>query len=122
VPESSILVVGPPDRSLAHHRAWQPYAGTDHIIRAQREVCRTHDCAYWDQRERMGGFGAMQQWVSIGWAQPDHTHLTGEGYRQLADTLLADLMNGYNAYKNRNTIDGNGTARGEKDGATGSNP
>src|SRR5580658_332560 len=63
VPESSILVVGPPGRSVTQHRAWRPFTGTDHIVRAQHAVCRTHGCAYWDQRERMGGLGAMQQWV-----------------------------------------------------------
>jgi lysophospholipase L1-like esterase len=101
VPESSILVVGPADRSLRQHYAWQPYAGTDKIIDAQREVCRTHDCAYWDERERMGGFGSMQDWVYAGWAQADHTHFTGDGYHALADALMADLMNGFQEYKER---------------------
>ena len=126
VPESSILVVGPPDRSVTQHRAWHPYAGTDTIVQAQRAVCRAHGCAYWDQRERMGGLGAMQQWVYAGWAQPDHTHLTGDGYRALADALVADLMTGYQSYKERNPAGSETTAQGEAqgaaDGATGSNP
>jgi len=102
VPESSILVVGPSDRSTVQHRGWHPYEGTDRIVAAQRAVCRTHGCAFWDQRARMGGLGGMQEWVSIGWAQPDHTHFTGDGYRALADALLADLMNSYHAYKDHN--------------------
>jgi lysophospholipase L1-like esterase len=122
VPESSILVVGPADRSVAQHRAWHPYAGTDRIVQAQRAVCRTHGCAYWDQRERMGGLGAMQLWVYAGWAQPDHTHFTGEGYRALADALLADLMTGYHAYKEQNAAGSETTAQGAADGVTGSNP
>ena len=117
VPTASILVVGPPDRSVAQHRAWHPYLGTDRIIQAQRAVCRTHGCAYWDQRQRMGGLGAMQQWVGIGWAQADHTHFTGEGYRALADALIADLISGYQAYKQRNPI----AAQGATDGAASSN-
>jgi lysophospholipase L1-like esterase len=121
VPESSILVVGPPDRSVAQHRAWHPFAGTDRIVQAQRAVCRAHGCAYWDQRERMGGLGAMQQFVYAGWAQPDHTHFTGDGYRALADALLADLMTDYQAYKERNPISSE-TAQGAGDGTTGSNP
>ena len=121
VPESSILVVGPPDRSIAQHRAWHPFSGTDRIVQAQRAVCRTHGCAYWDQRERMGGLGAMQQWVYAGWAQPDHTHFTGDGYRALADALLADLMTGYHAYKEHNPA-GTEAAQGAGNGNTGSNP
>ena len=122
VPESSILVVGPPDRSVAQHRAWHPYAGTDRIVEAQRAVCRTHGCAYWDQRERMGGLGAMQEWVYAGWAQPDHTHFTGDGYRALADALMADLMTSYQAYKEQNPAGSETTAQGATDGATGTNP
>ena len=117
VPTASILVVGPPDRSTTQHRAWHPYLGTDRIIQAQRAVCRTHGCAYWDQRQRMGGLGAMQQWVGIGWAQADHTHFTGEGYRALADALIADLISGYQAYKEHNPI----AAQGATDGAASSN-
>jgi lysophospholipase L1-like esterase len=126
VPESSILVVGPPDRSVAQRRSWHPYGGTDRIIQAQRAVCRTHGCAFWDQRQRMGGLGAMQEWVYAGWAQPDHTHFTGVGYRALADALLADLMTGYRAYKERNpdgtVTTAQGTINGAADGATSSNP
>jgi lysophospholipase L1-like esterase len=122
VPESSILVVGPSDRSLAQHRAWHPFAGTDHIIEAQRAVCRTHGCAFWNQSERMGGFGSMQEWVYAGWAQPDHTHFTGDGYRALADALLADLMTGYQEYKEHNITSNQTTAQGASDGNAGSNP
>ena len=46
----------------------------------------------------------MQQWVRAGWAQPDHTHLTGEGYRSLADALLADLLSGYDAYRKQHGL------------------
>ncbi len=122
VPESSILVVGPADRSTTLHRSWHPFAGTDRIVQAQRAVCRTHGCAYWDQRERMGGLGAMQEWVYAGWAQPDHTHFTGEGYRALADALLADLMTGYSTYKEHNLTGSETTAQGATDGAASSNP
>lgn len=122
VPESSILVVGPADRSTAKRRQWHTFAGTDHIIEAQRAVCRTHGCAFWDQRQRMGGPGEMQQWVYAGWAQPDHTHFTGEGYRALADALLADLVTGYRAYKNRNAASGDTVAQGARIGTPSTNP
>jgi lysophospholipase L1-like esterase len=54
-------------------------------------------CAYWDQRSRMGGFGSMRDWASIGWAQPDHTHLTGEGYTELASALFSDIVQQYDS-------------------------
>jgi lysophospholipase L1-like esterase len=99
-PSASILVVGPPDRALrAGRRAWKPFIGVDRIVAAQRGVCHRMNCAYWDQRTRMGGFGSMRDWVSISWAQPDHTHFTGEGYNELAGALFADIVQKYDTYQ-----------------------
>ncbi len=118
-PGASILVLGPGDRSLgstfyttvgrgrhktrvAHH-SYTPYSGTARIVSAQREVCRTHGCAFWDWQARQGGLGSMQRWVASGLGQPDHTHFTGTGYRTLADSLVADLLSAYDAYTKRAT-------------------
>src|SRR5216683_932611 len=99
-PNASILVVGPPDRAMrAGRRAWKPFSGVDRIVTAQRSVCRQMHCAYWDQRSRMGGFGSMRDWVSISWAQPDHTHFTGEGYTELASALFSDIVQQYDSYE-----------------------
>ncbi len=102
-PNASVLILGPADRAMAtrvgRRSAWHAFGGTDRIITMQKEVCRTHGCTFWDTRRRMGGFGAMQQWVSAGWAQPDRTHLTGTGYHELADALYADLIHAYNLYQ-----------------------
>ena len=95
-PSVSILVIGPPDRALrAGRRAWKPFSGVDRIVAAQRSVCRRMNCAYWDQRSRMGGLGSMRDWVSVSWAQPDHTHFTGEGYTELASALFSDITQQY---------------------------
>lgn len=102
-PNASVLILGPADRAMSsrvgRRSAWHAFGGTDRIITMQKEVCRTHGCTFWDTRRRMGGFGAMQQWVSAGWAQPDRTHLTGTGYHELADALYADLVHAYNLYQ-----------------------
>ena len=122
VPESSILVLGPADRAVIQHRSWHALVGTDKIIEAQRAVCRTHGCAYWDERKRMGGFGSMQQWVYAGWAQADHTHFTGDGYRALADALMADLMAGFQVYKERSSPNAETAVQGDASGAGSTNP
>ena len=99
-PNASILVVGPPDRALrAGRKAWKPFTGVDRIVAAQRSICRKMNCAYWDQRSRMGGLGSMRDWVSISWAQPDHTHFTGEGYTELASALFSDITEQYDSYQ-----------------------
>ncbi len=122
VPESAILVIGPGDRAVLRHHAWRDYEGTDRIVDAQRTVCRTHDCAYWDWQERMGGPGAMQQWVYAGWAQPDHTHFTGDGYRALADAFMADLMAGFESYKDRHSPQTETSIEGARNGPGSTNP
>ncbi len=102
-PQASVLLLGPADRAVAfgrgRHMAWHSMQGTSRIIEMQQAACQTHGCAFWDARRRMGGFGSMPQWVAAGWAQPDRTHLTGTGYRALADALYADLIRAYNLYQ-----------------------
>ena len=124
VPESSILVIGPPDRFVLHHRTWRETdEAIDRIVDAQRTVCRTTDaCAFWDWRERMGGPGSMQDWVYAGWAQADRTHFTGDGYRALADALLADLMTGFQSYKTRHASDTETAVQGDANGPGSTNP
>ncbi len=121
-PDASVLFVGPPDRSIGGRRSWRTFTGTDSVIAVQRDVCRQFGCAYWDQRQRMGGLGAMQRWVYAGWAQPDHTHFTGDGYRALADALVSDLMAGYQAYKERHSAPTVSALQGENDGIARSRP
>jgi lysophospholipase L1-like esterase len=103
VPDASILLVGPPDRSLRVGRRrsahWQTFAATVHITDAQRDVCKAHDCAFWDWRARMGGLGSMNRWASEGLAQQDHTHFTSAGYIQLADLFYSDMIGAYEVWK-----------------------
>jgi len=98
-PGVPILVIGPPDRALRVGRhGWEEFAGVDRIINAQRAVCRKMGCAFWDWRKRMGGFGSMREWTATGWAQPDHTHFTTDGYNELAAAFFSDIFRQYTAY------------------------
>ena len=103
VPKAAVLVVGPYDRAThigrGRRASWQTFRGTDRIIADQKEACRVHHCAFYDERQRMGGPGAMIRWVSAGLAQPDRTHLTGSGYRALAEAFYRDLLGAYKAYE-----------------------
>jgi lysophospholipase L1-like esterase len=106
-PNAAILVIGPADRALRISRkGWEPFAGIDRIIAAQRSVCKQLGCAFWDQRSRMGGFGSMGQWVQVQWAQADHTHFTGEGYTELASALFSDIVQQYNTYERPSAMAG----------------
>ncbi|MFN0168945.1 MAG: SGNH/GDSL hydrolase family protein [Bryobacteraceae bacterium] len=97
-PAASILVLGPPDRFFRSRGRWLPYERVDRIIAAQREAALESGCAYWDLREKMGGPGAMRQWVLAGLAQGDHVHFTQAGYRRIGQVLFHDLMYNYGRY------------------------
>jgi lysophospholipase L1-like esterase len=98
-PTASILVLGPPDRMARSQGAWRPYPGIDRVVAAQQNACRENLCAFWDARARMGGPGAMRDWVYAGLAQGDYVHFTTAGYRRMADVLFEDMMRQYDSYK-----------------------
>jgi len=98
-PTASILVLGPGDRWAQSRGKWHEVAGIDGIIAAQRTACREAGCAFWDTRQRMGGEGAMRDWITAGLGQGDHVHFTAAGYRRLAAALFEDLIGRYETYK-----------------------
>lgn len=106
-PTASILVLGPPDRWYRYRGVFRPYPGIDWVIAAQQTACRDNACTFWDTRARMGGKGAMRDWVYAGLAQQDYVHFTSAGYRRLAAVLFADVIQQYDTYsKTRQEIGG----------------
>ena len=99
VPAATILVAGPGDRWAHYPSGWRAVAGIDSVIDAQRIVCQASGCAFWDLRRRMGGKGAMREWVMAGLGQPDRVHFTAVGYQRLAAVLFDDLISQYEIYK-----------------------
>jgi len=97
-PAASLLVVGPPDRFQRSRGRWLPYEKVDRIIAAEREAAVAEGCAFLDLKSKMGGAGAMRNWVLSGLAQQDHVHFTTAGYRKLGDLLFHDLMGQYSIY------------------------
>jgi lysophospholipase L1-like esterase len=97
-PLASILLAGPPDceRLVRGRRVSFPHL--DEVIEIQRQVALENGCAFWDWRARMGGAGSVHQWVQAGLGQGDYTHLTGAGYRTVADMLFDELMTQYQRF------------------------
>jgi lysophospholipase L1-like esterase len=85
-PNASILMVGPPDCGKL-----QPLAHLDEVIDIQREMAGRESVAFWDWRMHMGGARIVGRWVLAGLSQPDHIHLTPEGYRLLGNMLFDQL-------------------------------
>lgn len=97
-PAASILVIGPPDHQIRTRAGWAPHEKIDVILEAQRAACKARGAAFWDIRERMGGKGAMRQWVFAGMAQGDYVHFTGPGYRLLGAALYKELMGQFSTF------------------------
>ena len=97
-PTATILVIGPPDRDVRTRLGWRAMDSLDTIVEAQRQAAIAQGCPFWDLRAKMGGKGAMQQWVNAGMAQYDHVHFTGPGYRMLGDAVFRDLIGQYDVY------------------------
>jgi lysophospholipase L1-like esterase len=105
-PTATILVIGPPDRYVkTRAKGWVAMDNIDLIVEAQRKACVATGSAFWDLRAKMGGKGAMKEWVLAGMAQGDYVHFTGPGYRMIGDAVFRDLMGQYDIFlKARETI------------------
>jgi lysophospholipase L1-like esterase len=98
-PTATILIIGPPDRYIRTRlRGWIAMENIDLIVEAQRQAAAATGCAFWDLRAKMGGKGAMKEWVLAGMAQGDYVHFTGAGYRMIGDTVFRDLMSQYDLF------------------------
>jgi len=97
-PAASILVMAPPDRYIRTRKGWTVLDGVDVIVEAQRQAAAMEGCAFWDTRAKMGGKGAMHQWVQAGMGQYDHVHFTAPGYRLIADAVYRDVISQYDIF------------------------
>lgn len=96
-PQSDCLVLGPTDRMEQMPNGWIETASTDKVVAMLRRISRQRGCAFWSPRAAMGGPGAIDRWLEHDppLANPDHVHLSPEGYRLLADALADDVMGAY---------------------------
>ncbi|MCI0670465.1 MAG: GDSL-type esterase/lipase family protein [Myxococcaceae bacterium] len=97
-PGAACLLIGPTDRMAAQaDGTWTQAPSQDRVIAGVRQVAREQGCAFWSARAAMGGMGSIARWLdgSPVLAHPDRVHLTPEGYAQLADALVADLLAAY---------------------------
>jgi len=130
-PTASILVIGPPDHQIRTRGGWAPHEKIDLILEAQRAACKARGAAFWDVRDRMGGKGAMRQWVYAGMAQGYYVHFTSPGYRLLGAALYKELMGQFATFAKvrRETMDSKtavfsspGSLAIETNGQTNTNP
>jgi len=102
-PTASCLLLGPPD--MAQHTKgrndWYTWPRIGEIIAVQKRVADAAGCAFFDQREAMGGPGSIIQWASE--PEPranfDRVHLRRSGYTQVGTAFATDLMRAYDEWR-----------------------
>ena len=94
-PEASILVIGPPDRSVGGPGGWASVKKIPLLLEAQRRAAIGSGAAFWSEYDAMGGAGSMNSWVARGFGQGDHVHCTAAGYYRLGGMLAAELIDAY---------------------------
>lgn len=97
-PTTSIVVIGPPDCQFLRQGRYTT-AQLDGVVAVQHEVAVRYACSFWDWRARMGGPGAIAEWIRAGLAQPDRIHLTPSGYHRIGELLTEDLMEQYRRFE-----------------------
>ena len=102
-PTASCLLLGPPD--LGWHTKgkedWYTLPRLGEIIAMQKRVADAAGCAFFDQREAMGGPGSILQWATEPEprANSDRVHLRRSGYTQVGTTFATDLMRAYDEWR-----------------------
>lgn len=102
-PTASCLLLGPPD--MARHTKgkddWYTWPRIGELIAVQKRVADAAGCAFFDQREAMGGPGSIIQWASEPEprANGDRVHLRRSGYTQVGTAFATDLMHAYDEWR-----------------------
>jgi len=105
LPTASILIVSPMDRGKrAPGGRVITLPSIPKIVEMQRRVALETHCAFLNMFEAMGGEGTMARWHEgrkhlVG---GDLTHPNGDGAQTVGTLLYMALMEGYNAYRERN--------------------
>ncbi|MBP7865228.1 MAG: hypothetical protein KA419_04700 [Acidobacteria bacterium] len=97
-PDTGILVISAPDKSVHVDMEYQTNPAIPLIIRAQRNAAKNAGVAFWNLYEAMGGENSMPVWVERKLAAPDYTHLSGSGAREVARRITKAMLYEYKPY------------------------
>ena len=97
-PQTSILVVGMPDRDQRSSNGLHTMKGVEALIAYQQIMASDHAVSFFNLFEAMGGRDSMKGLVEQGMANKDYTHINFKGGRHLARFLFDAIMAGYHSY------------------------
>jgi lysophospholipase L1-like esterase len=97
-PQTSILVVGMPDRDQRASNGLHTMKGVEALVAYQQIMASDHAVSFFNLFEAMGGRDSMKGLVEQGFANKDYTHINFKGGRHLARFLFDAIMAGYHSY------------------------
>ena len=107
-PQASCLLVGPSDRPIVNDDgSFEDRPRTHQVIQVQYQTALKYGCGFYDLVSFMGGPLSITKWTDTTppYSRKDYVHLTGHGYKRIAELLYEALMHGYPAPKQSNTED-----------------
>jgi len=102
-PNTSILLVGVPDRSYKENGDYETMPGVLAMIEHQKNICKKSGIVFWNLFEAMGGKNSMPLFVNSNppKANKDYTHLTFAGGEYLGNLLYETFMYEKEAYEKK---------------------
>jgi D-alanyl-lipoteichoic acid acyltransferase DltB (MBOAT superfamily)/lysophospholipase L1-like esterase len=105
LPETDILLIGPPERLQNYQSGLATMKETLAVREVQREEAERAGLAYFDTYDSLGGEGHMMKMVNSGLAMKDYTHFTMRGGDTAAQAFYTSLMNAYHKKNQRPKLD-----------------
>ncbi|RMD51410.1 MAG: hypothetical protein D6830_00425 [Ignavibacteria bacterium] len=93
-PNASFLMIGVHDKSSRRNGKFMSDPAIYKLLKAQLEIVKEADIAYWNLFEAMGGKNSMHKWVKNNppLASHDHLHFNLQGAKIVSKMLMKALM------------------------------
>ncbi len=101
LPETDILLIGPPERLQTYQGGLATMKETLVVREVQREEAERAGIAFFDTYDSLGGEGHMLKMANSGLAMKDYTHFTMRGGDAAAEGFYTSLMNAYRKENDR---------------------
>lgn len=103
LPESSILLLSPPDRCQKRGGEFVTRPLIPTVVEVQREIARKTGCAFWNTFQVMGGRESMGRWRNskLKLASADLTHFTERGAEVVGNMIYSAILKGFLRWKSR---------------------
>ncbi len=93
-PHASILLIGAQDKSIRRRGKFVTDPTIFKLLKAQLEIVKKTNIAFWNLFEAMGGKNSMHSWVSNNppLASQDHIHFNLQGGKKVAQLFVESLL------------------------------